>query len=657
MESKRTHIAKSPEEWLAEVFGFASFLPGQRKVIECLLSGHSSLAIFPTGGGKSLCYQLPALTFRGTTLVISPLIALMKDQIDFLKRHGLSAEKLDSTLTLEENRAVMTSLRSGRLKLLYVAPERFNNERFLKAIETIEISMFVVDEAHCISEWGHNFRPDYLKLARFAKTCKAGRILALTATATPKVAGDIRHGFDIADDNVVQTGFYRSNLTLLHTLALDARDAMLLEKLASRPQAATIIYVTLQKTSHEVADRLAAKGLPAKAYHAGMTPEDRSAIQEWFMTSPDAIIVATIAFGMGIDKADIRYVYHYNLPKSLENYAQEIGRAGRDQKGSICEMLVDLSDVVVLENFAYGDTPGIHSLRTLLAEIFSHEGQFDVSLYDLAVAHDIRELVLKTLLVELELAGYLYSQTPFYARYTFKPLVGMDEMLAPFDDERRGFLKSLFAQATKARIWHSIDLDEAASMIAETRDRIVRALDHLAEKGFIEMRAEGVRSAYQMVKRPDQLDPLTEGLYKAVITRETREIGRINQVVEFTKHPGCRSMALAAHFGEQLPAGCGHCSFCLGDRSAPVETDHKMTSIDPMLWDKVVAAWQELFGSAHDARSLARFAAGISSPHMAKARASRHPLFGALSHLPFKEILDRSSHIAGSSPHAATSPL
>ena len=220
------------QQVLTEAFGFDQFLPGQAEVIEHLLAGRSTLAIFPTGGGKSLCYQLPALTFDGITIVISPLIALMKDQIDVLKSRGIPAERLDSTLSADETRSVMLALRSGELRLLYVAPERFNNERFLQAIMHTRISMFAVDEAHCISEWGHNFRPDYLKLARFARSCRAERLFALTATAGPKVAEDICKGFGIPGECVVRTGFYRKNLTVLTTPITAAdRDKALLERL------------------------------------------------------------------------------------------------------------------------------------------------------------------------------------------------------------------------------------------------------------------------------------------------------------------------------------------------------------------------------------------------------------------------------------------
>ncbi|RYG25244.1 ATP-dependent DNA helicase RecQ, partial [bacterium] len=355
---------------LKERFGFDGFRPGQAQAIEAVLRDGAALAVFPTGGGKSLCYQLPSLVVEGITVVVSPLLALMKDQIDFLTRRGVPAARLDSTMSADEARSVSARVRSGELKLLYVAPERFNNERFLAELGRTEIGLFAVDEAHCISEWGHNFRPDYLKLAETARALGAKRVLALTATATPTVVRDVCTAFGIPDTGVALTGFYRPNLNLIVTPCTpQERLAKLVERIRKRPPGTTIVYVTLQKTAEQVAARLAAEGLNARAYHAGMEPEERTATQDWWMADPTAVVVATIAFGMGIDKADVRYVYHYNLPKSLESYSQEMGRAGRDGQASTVETLACACDLPTLANFAYGDTPEPSSLRALVSEL------------------------------------------------------------------------------------------------------------------------------------------------------------------------------------------------------------------------------------------------------------------------------------------------
>ena len=634
------------QQVLSEAFGFDQFLPGQAEVIEHLLAGRSTLAIFPTGGGKSLCYQLPALTFDGITIVISPLIALMKDQIDVLKSRGIPAERLDSTLSADETRSVMLALRSGELRLLYVAPERFNNERFLQAIMHTRISMFAVDEAHCISEWGHNFRPDYLKLARFARSCRAERLFALTATAAPKVAEDICKGFGISRECVVRTGFYRKNLTVLTTpiTAVD-RDGVLLERLKGQSAGPTIVYVTLQKTAEQVAAYLASVGLPAQAYHAGLKDDQRTEVQDWFMDSDDGIVVATIAFGMGIDKSNIRYIYHYNLPKSLENFSQEIGRAGRDGEISICEMFMCLDDVCTLENFAYGDTPSRNAIRDLVKEIFSFSDQFDLSLYELSRRHDIRQLVARTLLVQMELNGYLQELTPFYSRYQFQPLAPSSEILSRFEDERRQFLMAVFKQAQKAKTWFQIDLDETAEVIDCPRDRIVRALDYLAEQELLEVKVAGVRNRFSILRRPDDLDQLSDVLFQNVLELERREIERIRQVIELGSHDGCQVVHLGAHFGEKLPRLCGHCTWCLNGHQPAELLPAEPEIIDEELWKQLLDVWQDQDEPIDDARSVARFACGITSPQLTQTRLSRHPLFGSLAHVRFEEVHRRAQTV------------
>jgi ATP-dependent DNA helicase RecQ len=287
-------------------------------------------------------------------------------------------------------------------------------------------------------------------------------VLALTATATPAVVEDICRAFRIAPADAIVTGFYRPNLRLATTpVRAEERDALLLARLRGRPAGPTIVYVTLQKTAERVAQALrdAGGGLDARPYHAGMETDARTAVQEAWMVSDAGVVVATIAFGMGIDKADVRYVYHYNLPKSLESYSQEIGRAGRDGQPSIVEMLACPDDVPTLENFAYGDTPTPAALDGLLRELLGRGPEFDVSLPDLSSRHDLRPLVLKTILTYLELMGVLRQGTPFYAGYEFRPLGGASvaEVAAAFEGEPGRLVADLFAHAKKGRIWYALN--------------------------------------------------------------------------------------------------------------------------------------------------------------------------------------------------------
>ena len=643
MSTATERRADPMHDCLRERFGFDEFRPGQQQVIEHLLAGRSAAAVFPTGAGKSLCYQLPALLLPGLTLVVSPLVALMKDQIDALARRGIGAARLDSTLTAEQYATVAEQIRSGDLRLLYVAPERFANERFRESIRHQQIALFAVDEAHCISEWGHAFRPDYLKLAQFAQECGAQRTFALTATATEAVLEDICAQFEIDPDCAVRTSFYRSNLTLRTTpTSRTERDAKLLDFLQQRPPGPAIVYVTLQRTAEEVAARLARAGLAARAYHAGLKSEQRETIQDWFMQSDSGIVVATIAFGMGVDKANIRYVYHYNLPKSLENYSQEIGRAGRDGEPAICETLVCLDDLSVLENFIYGDTPTAEAVASLLREIFDLGEAFDVSHYDLSNDHDIRMPVVRTLLTYLELEGYLAGGTPFYSNYQFKPLVTSLEILGRFQGERREFLRSVLKQAQKRKIWFEIDLDRAARATGSDRLRIVRALDHLAEQQLLEVKVTGVRHRYRVVQQPADVAALALTLYERMLRREASDLARLQQVLELAEHDGCQASLLGAYFGEPLAEPCGHCTWCENGQR-PIELpEPRVGEIDETVWREALDLRSQYPQQLGPPRHLARFLCGVASPQLSRARLTRHKLFGSLSEVPFADVMQRA---------------
>jgi len=635
---------EDPVAVLAARFGFGSFRPGQERVIGSLLAGRSALAVFPTGAGKSLCYQLPALILEGVTIVVSPLIALMKDQIDFLQRSGIDAARLDSSLDAAEQRGVSERLRGGALKLLYVAPERFNNERFLAELARTRISLFAVDEAHCISEWGHNFRPDYLKLAERSRELGAERVLALTATATPAVVADIRAGFGIDEADTVVTGFYRPNLTLLMTpVAAGERDRLLLGRLRERPPGSTIVYVTLQRTALRIAQMLADAGLPARPYHAGMSPEDRVSVQEWWAGSREAIVVATIAFGMGIDKADVRYVYHYNLPKGLESYSQEVGRAGRDGRESICELFACPDDVPTLENFAFGDTPTREALAGLLTDVLQHPvgAEFAVSEYELSTRHDLRPLVLRTALTYLELDGVLRQGTPFYAGFRLRPTVGsFEEIFSRFDEARAGFLRRLIESGKTGRTWTSLAPDEAAAALGEERGRIVAALEYLDQQGLVELQAAELRQRYTVTARPDPEEELLESLLERFARRERSEVERIQSVLTLVTHDGCQVRALVGYFGETRAERCGHCSHCLGGRAQELPLASPLPEIDTLVQRGALAALAGMHEDALGApRQQARFLCGLSSPATGRAKLTRDPLYGVLAERRFADVL------------------
>jgi len=335
---------------LRKVFGFREFRPNQERIVRAILEKRDVFAVMPTGGGKSLCYQLPAVLLPGTCIVISPLISLMKDQVDGARVNGIRAAFLNSSLMPEERDKVIKQLLSNSLDLLYVAPERFSLDSFREMLGRVKISMAVIDEAHCISEWGHDFRPDYLSLSALVTLFPDLPVAAFTATATHVVQQDILDKLALRNPFIVRASFDRPNLSY------DVRfkenvDAQLVSLLKKNEGKAGIIYRTSRKSVHDTAETLKAKGFRALPYHAGLSDDDRKRHQEAFIRDEVDVIVATIAFGMGIDKSNIRFVIHDDLPKSIENYYQETGRAGRDGEAAQCTLLFSHGDISKLRFF------------------------------------------------------------------------------------------------------------------------------------------------------------------------------------------------------------------------------------------------------------------------------------------------------------------
>jgi ATP-dependent DNA helicase RecQ len=619
-------------------FGHRSFREGQEPVIQALIGGRSALAVFPTGGGKSLCYQLPALMLDGLTLVVSPLIALMKDQVDALNAKGIAAARLDSSLDADQLQAVYQRLQAGTLKLLYVAPERFANEAFRQRLKSLPLQLIAIDEAHCISEWGHNFRPDYLKLAKICRRLKIPRVLCLTATATPKVARDIRKAFRIAADDHIQLSFHRPNLDLRVTpCAAAERKAMLLDRLSATDGAA-VVYVTRQETAEEVATFLAKNGLSARAYHAGLPADFRAAAQSAFMAGETRIMVATIAFGMGIDKSDIRAVYHYNLPKSLENHTQEIGRAGRDGQPAICEMLAAGDDLTVLENFIYSDTPTPRALGNLVDRVLRLGAVFDVSPYDLSTVCDLRPGVASTVMSYLEIDGLIEATGSFYASYRAKLLTPPVKLLAGRAPAEKKWIQQLLEAGEMKRGWLYFYPTVLAENLNRPREKIVAAILELERAGDISLGISGLRHGYKLKREPGDLKALTAALVEKFQSRERADLLRLQQVLGLSAHRGCLTGYLTRHFGEKLMEPCGHCDRCRGMAAKTIRRSEPRR-----VSDEEIAAVRSLVDERHAAlstpRQLARFLCGMASPAATRARLTRNPAFGLLAQLPFASVL------------------
>ena len=625
---------------LKQFFGFDSLRPGQDEVINKVIEGHSAAAIFPTGSGKSLCYQLPALQLPHLTLVISPLLALMKDQINFLHSKGIQAASIDSSQTWEETQQVMQGVRSGSIKILMISVERLNNERFRQFISQVPISLLVVDEAHCISEWGHNFRPDYLKLPQYRQLLNIPQVLLLTATATPAVINDMGQKFGISEDNIVITGFYRSNLdlTIVPTPETEKQSA-LFDSLNIDPSLPTIVYVTLQKTAEDLATFLQQQGLMAQAYHAGMDSERRQQIQTDFMAGKHQCIIATIAFGMGIDKSDIRRVIHFDLPKSIENYSQEIGRAGRDGQHSDCILLGSKSGLNVLENFVYGDTPDQSSIETVLRLIQQNAPQWEVVQLRLSKESNIRTLPLKTLLVYLEMANIIEPQYTYFADYRFKLLVEQQFIINQFQGERQQFVSNIFACSPKARTWHTVDFEALWQTTQAERKRVVAAIDYFSEKGWVALESKQMTDVYRVMNPHFDIQQEAARLYQLFKAKEQSEISRLDNMLSFFESEQCLSHELASYFADhQAPQQCGHCSVCRGN-VAKLPSDTQLAEVS----ENMLKAWCDPFmaacPSSPSAAAVTRFLCGMTSPLHTAIKARQLSGFGKMEQYPFQQTL------------------
>ncbi len=658
---------------LVSQFGLKSLRPPQEAVLRLLLTPPENcppraLAIFPTGGGKSLCYQLPALLFPSAlTVVVSPLLALMKDQVDSLKARGIPAASLHSGQEAAEARGVQKAIRSRDVRILYVSPERFKNTRFLNLLHRTPLALLAIDEAHCVSQWGHSFRPDYLRLAVKAADLPFPRVLALTATATPAVAKGICLALNIpVDTGVVRVPSARPNLTTRivriapsgASTALAASGAkfdrsvlerinVLVQRLRERPPGPTVVYVTLQKTAVNVAEMLVDRGLQARPYHAGLRKDVRAETQHWFLEGTHSpIVVATIAFGMGIDKSDIRYVYHFNLPSSLDAYVQEIGRAGRDGLPSICEMLACADDVPVLEGFARGAMPSLDSVLLVLKKLFANnkKGQIaNYSMYHLAHEVDVRDTTLAQLIAQLEISEkYLREITPFFG--VIKCRMTPNKNHRRLDSSTPG--KRILETGKEGTKLIVVDVEAAAKETGIEIADISGVLENLRVDGYLEdLSSSNVIARVEILKEVSDTQVVARALHTRALVCEKRDLKRITEVLDFISGGACHSQVIARRFGDKVAAEerCGHCEICLHGSAESHEFGQDLKTIEKRPFDE--ARWMKVMEEVELPREplvLARFAAGISSPLIQKRKFRQLKTFGSMADTPFPKLLERA---------------
>lgn len=612
--------------------------PAQLQLIGRSLAGESSLGVMPTGSGKSLTYQAASALLDGTVLVVSPLISLMRDQVE-KGREVLRVARLDSTLDRREASDVLRALSRGEVDLLYVAPERLANERFLAALSRIRVPLLAVDEAHCISAWGHDFRPDYLRLPILRADLGDPPVLALTATAPPTVQADIRATLGVPDDGLVNTGARRPNLALRVEAPAD-RDRRLLELVRADPTAPTIVYALRQADTARLAALLDQAGIVARPYHAGLDPEIRAETQDAFLRDEIACVVATIAFGMGVDKPNVRRVIHAHSPRSLEGYVQEVGRSGRDGAPAEGVLLYDESDLPALANFVESKVPTEEQVRGALNAAFTSKETADVvafNPYTVGDQFDLDAVAVRTLFARLELRGIVRALTPAYDTYQLPLAHDADATAAALGERDGETWRALVAQAKRGRTWLTLQLREAAQAAdvpIASAITLLRKIDESVDedvRGTI--RPTGVLQRYQVLRRPDrQVD--TPALLASVRDAVEGERRRLASVRGYALARECRQAHAVAYLGDADVSACGICDICRGQPPLDEATLPRQ-------------AWRASF----DSRVIQDMAATVGPDDVAIARAlcqvtttrsrpyRKHRGWGLLERAPYQQVL------------------
>src|SRR5215212_2002825 len=557
-----------PSRVLKEIFGFDSFRPGQEEAIRAVLEGRDTLAVMPTGGGKSLCYQVPALMQESLTVIVSPLISLMKDQVDSLLQSSVSdAATLHSGLSPEERWEVERRVRTGEVKMLYVAPERLRSLEFVLALRRAGVGLFVVDEAHCISEWGHNFRPDYLFLPRAVRDLGNPPVLALTATATPRVRQDILISLKMRSPEVVVTSFNRPNLTYRVIPAKEKKHKLprILDVIRNSPPPG-IVYATTRKECDELAANLRRSGVDAAAYHAGMGPAQRADVQERFMTDELGVVVATIAFGMGVDKPNVRFVVHSSVPGSLPAYMQESGRAGRDGEGSECVVLYRGADLGRRKRLVTLGTAGEQDVGSLFHSLagLERDGRVNVPPNALSALGGVDPDSAWIVLGSLEESGLIHRGYDLWAEVEVRRL----------EEEREGLREEVAAVHAALPGSGTIGLPELARR-ADVRPAVAQgALYRMMVDGVAEIIPRG--SVVDVRLKASMLDARSHrNIAGRLKSRAKAAYAQIRGVEAYTNLTTCRREHLLRHFGDTEPvAPCGACDVCLGEAEMSREPPH-----------------------------------------------------------------------------------
>ncbi|MCL2737882.1 MAG: RecQ family ATP-dependent DNA helicase [Bacteroidales bacterium] len=570
---------------LKEYWGYADFRPGQEEIIRAAYAGEDLLALMPTGGGKSICFQVPALLKEGICLVITPLIALMKDQVENLKARNIRAIAIHSGLTVKEIDIAFDNAIYGRYTFMYLSPERIHTELFKTRIEKMEVSMVVVDEAHCISQWGYDFRPAYLNIALLRELLPKVSFVALTATAPPKVARDIMDKLGFKQPKLFVNSFERKNIAYVVRRVEDKLGQML--RIAEGIQGTGIVYVRERKKTEEISQYLCANGIEADAYHAGMSTELRSAKQEAWKNGKKRIIVSTNAFGMGIDKSDVRFVCHYDLPESVEAYFQEAGRGGRDEQKSYAVLLYNSSDSKRLKQIFKLSFPDISYIKQIYQNVFIYlniaygcgkEQVYNFNLQEFAKRFALMPNAAWHALCCLEQEGYfsLSEEADHPSRIHFT--VTRDELYriqlnSPEMDRFIKLLLRLYSGLFSGFV--PIDEEYLAQQNRCSSVVIKEYLIQLSRRHLLHYIPH--KRTPQIYFHEERLDPANLRIsVQNYVWKKERYKERMDSILAYAQsNTVCRSKQLLAYFGEEQKHNCGQCDVCLqkGVRNSPQALD------------------------------------------------------------------------------------
>lgn len=566
---------------LKKYFGFENFRQGQSEIIEEILSGNSVLAVLPTGAGKSLCYQIPALVSDNYSIVISPLIALMKDQVDSINSKNEVAAFINSTQTFAETEKVLQDIAFGKIKLVYVAPERLENKDFVLRLKNMNPQFLFIDEAHCISEWGHNFRPSYTKIKDFIEFTGIKRISAFTATATPEVIKDIVKQLNLKNAKLIIKGFERDNLHLNVEITKNKKERCL--ELIHQHKSPAIIYTSTRKKTEELSEFLQLNKVNCSYYHAGLDPIIRKKIQEDFIEDRTKIIIATNAFGMGIDKSNIRMVIHYNMPGTIENYYQEIGRAGRDGKNSYTYLLYDDNDVNIHNYFINNSYPTKELIKTIydavcdsaqiaVGNLSEKEIIIDHNYIKTYAKQDVTNALLNSSLRYLEEANYLKVNSIFKSTDKIKILFEQNRLKNFIKKTSNEFIKEIllyliknfgreiFVKAT------SFNIDKLQSETGLTRSEIMDTINTLEFLGIVEFSKPNGKETISLTQPRINSDKLRLN-FKLINEFFISAKQKLDKMVDYVYSNECRFKFILDYFGENVPDySCGKCDNCLQSR-------------------------------------------------------------------------------------------